>query len=85
MFATADGRVYKWKADVGAPAYLIECEEGRRVSAPLVTFQEGKDGEMSCLNISTCVLGIVDQIIVTWIIMERERRLHCTPPSGSYL
>lgn len=77
MFAAPDGHIYKWKADVDFPAELVECEDGRRISGRLVTFQNGSIyGGMSSLRISTSVLHIIDHIIVSWVIMERERRLH---------
>jgi hypothetical protein len=77
MFAAPDGRIYKWKSDVDSPAELVECEAGYRISRPLVTFQSGllHDGTSS-LRIATCVLPIIDHIVVSWVIMERERRTH---------
>lgn len=77
MFATPDGRTYKWKTDsqFSAPAELVECDEGRRVSGPLVVFQPGyQQDAKSTLRVATRLLPIIDQIIVTWVIMERERR-----------
>jgi len=96
MFATPSGRTYKWKTDAtySQPAYLVECEGGRRVSGPLVTFQCGpgeggsmdsevvEDGNGPLLRVATRLLPVIDQILVSWVIMERERRLMTTPSSS---
>ena len=82
MFATPDGRTYKWKTDTqfSSPAELVECDAGRRVSGSLVTFQSGSQHGSGCaqglgsLRIATRLLPIIDQIIVSWVIMEKERR-----------
>jgi hypothetical protein len=140
MFATSDGRTYKWKA--GAPgdsAELFECASGKRVSdllassnprapsppsasalptppptppiilspppaaaahfaaaaaaspspslspasargfeVPSISLSEPEtrqEGEKPTLRVHTSVLNLVDQIIVTWVIMERERTM----------
>ncbi|CCA74768.1 hypothetical protein PIIN_08726 [Serendipita indica DSM 11827] len=78
MFAAADGRIFKWKANGNAPVELIQCERGRRVSTPLVTYQEAnpEEGTAACLHVSTSLLSMIDQVIVSWVIMERDRRLY---------
>ncbi|KIM30068.1 hypothetical protein M408DRAFT_15688 [Serendipita vermifera MAFF 305830] len=86
MFATPDGRTYKWKTDTrfSMPAELVECDAGRRVSGSLVTFlpgcqDEDDDGKRpGTLRVSTRLLPVIDQIIVSWVIMERERRIIST-------
>lgn len=110
MFATPDGRTYKWKTDAtyGQPAYLVECDGGRRVSGPLVTFHYGagsgstgmetetgakglerdacEDGAVapsSSLRVATRLLPVIDQILVSWVIMEKERRSMGMPSSAS--
>jgi hypothetical protein len=118
MFATPDGRTYKWKTDTNysEPAHLVECDGGNRVSGPLVTFhlgtgrvqggaaveRERRDdagvfGERvmrdemppssSSLRVATRLLPVIDQILVSWVIMEKERRsmamAHFASPSKS--
>jgi hypothetical protein len=93
MFATSDGKIYKWRTEprpiqssysnapdshLSVPTLqLVELHPSRQSSGPpLVTFRHG-DASMnrpSSLRVSTSVLSIIDQIVVSWVIMERERR-----------
>ncbi|KAG8806159.1 hypothetical protein FRC18_006265 [Serendipita sp. 400] len=77
MFASSEGKIYKWKAYKDYPVELVECEDGRRISHPLVTYHEAAEGDggFAHLRVSTSVLPIIDQVIVSWVIMERERRV----------
>ena len=119
MFATSDGRTYKWKAGCpGDSAELFECASGKRVSgllassnpsmstssplptppptppiilspAPTAALQcsfevpsislsepeQRREGEKPTLRVHTGVLNLIDQIVVTWIIMERDRSM----------
>ncbi|PVF92849.1 hypothetical protein CPB86DRAFT_147247 [Serendipita vermifera] len=56
---------------------LVELHPSRHSSGPpLVTFRHGDESmnRPSSLHVSTSVLSIIDQIVVSWVIMERERR-----------
>jgi hypothetical protein len=126
MFATSDGRTYKWKAGCpGDSAELFECASGKRVSGllassnpttstssplptppptppiiltptptatppcsapasaggfgvPSISLSEPEtrqEGEKPTLRVHTSVLDLVDQIVVTWVIMERDRSM----------
>ena len=130
MFATSDGRTYKWKAGhPGDSAELFECASGKRVSGllassnpstspssplptppptppiilspsprpaplqcaspaivagfevPSISLSEPEtrqEGEKPTLRVHNSVLNLVDQIVVTWIIMEYDRSMRRT-------
>src|SRR5258706_3190822 len=131
MFATSDGRMYKWKAGCpGDSAELFECASGKRVSGllassnpsmspssplptppptppiilspspppatlqctsspatvggfevPSISLSEPEtrqEGDKPTLRVHTSVLNLVDQIVVTWIIMEYDRIMRRT-------